>query len=251
MHFNNLPNGMVLKSEALSSLSTDGIVAIRKLGKHEEGVCDCRGTTVFLNGNNISFSGDLPPRTLNSRLVSGENPETREFAFDPMEMVRQDRGAYVAAAITIVRAFMAAKSPRPKKEEMNVVAGYEEWSRYVQQPLIWLGMDDPFGNINEMRSVDPTEGELQRLIDVLKKHFGKGQFTVSDCRELAEGRQDLRDLMTFHGSVNVKSFGRLLSRHLERVRGGWQIVTESKEGDRVLRYRLIGPKAEDEAEEPL
>jgi hypothetical protein len=59
MHLNNLPNGMVLQSERLSELSTEGICNIRKLGRHEEGECDCRSTTVILNGNNVHVAGDL------------------------------------------------------------------------------------------------------------------------------------------------------------------------------------------------
>ena len=47
LHFNNLPNGMVLESAGLSQMLTEGEVVIRKLGVHEEGTCDCRATTVL------------------------------------------------------------------------------------------------------------------------------------------------------------------------------------------------------------
>src|SRR5262249_1335016 len=46
LHLNNLPNGMVVESERLSELSTEGAVYIRALGRHEERLCDCRGTTM-------------------------------------------------------------------------------------------------------------------------------------------------------------------------------------------------------------
>jgi putative DNA primase/helicase len=261
IHLNNLPNGMTLESEALSQLSSEGIVAIRKLGKHEEGRCDCRATTVFVNGNNISIAADLVPRTPVCRLVTGlEQPETRSFKTDPIKVVRGDRGGYLAAVFTIVRAFLAAGSPRPDK--INVIAGYEGWSRYVQQPLIWLGMDDPFGNLDETRALDPTEGELQRLFDVLVKYRAElgDSFTVSKCLELAEEkmtdpaggsryrRPDLRDLMTSNGRIDTQAFGYLLRRHRDRVRNGLKIVAET--GGRVARYRLIGATSEPPSEPP-
>src|SRR5207247_2613828 len=115
----------------------EGKMLIRKLGRHEEGLCDCRGTTIFLNGNNILVAADLVPRTLVCRLnANAEQPGTRTFDFNPIERMRRDRGAYLAAIFTIVRAFIAAGSPSPDKGKMIAIAGYEPWSRFVQQPLI-------------------------------------------------------------------------------------------------------------------
>jgi putative DNA primase/helicase len=233
MHLNNLPNGMVLDSARLAELCTEGHVNIRKLGKHEEGLCDCRATTVFLNGNNIRVAGDLVPRTLLCRLnANREDPETRTFDSDPIAQVRKDRGAYLAAIFTIVRAYKAAGCPVPTG--MHSVAGFEDWSSLVQQPLMWLGMADPFGEITSMRAMDPTLEELTNLVNVLRNTFKEGEkFTVAMCQKKADEqssdnhgrsyyiRQDLRDLMTFNGKLNTKSFGRLLGRHLERIKDGW------------------------------
>ena len=185
LHLNNLPNGMMVESEALAQLSTEGVIYIRKLGRHEEGLCDCRATTAFLNGNNIVIAEDLVPRTvlcqLNARL---ERPESRTFAGDPIKRVRADRGRYLGAVFTIVRAFMAAGCPR---QPHKIVAGFEQWSRLVQQPLIWLGEQDPFGGMDELRALDPKHEELQALLDALKKHFpADTPFTVADCQQKAE-----------------------------------------------------------------
>jgi putative DNA primase/helicase len=233
MHLNNLPNGMVLDSARLAELCTEGHVNIRKLGKHEEGLCDCRATTVFLNGNNIRVAGDLVPRTLLCRLnAKEEEPETRTFDSDPIAQVRKDRSAYLAAIFTIVRAYKAAGCPVPAG--MHSVAGFEDWSSLVQQPLMWLGMADPFGEITSMRAMDPTLEELTNLLNVLRNTFKEGdKFTVAMCQKEADKqssdnhgrpyyvRQDLRDLMTFNGKLNARSFGRLLGKHLERIKDGW------------------------------
>ena len=255
LHLNNLPNGMSLESEALSQLSSEGHVMIRKLGRHEEGLCDCRATTTFVNGNNILVAADLVPRTPVCRLNANvEQPERRQFPFDPIALVRADRGAYLADCFTIARAFIAAGSPRPA--EMHSVAGYEQWSKYVQQPLMWLGMADPFGSIQTTRAMDPTLEEFHHLLEVLKNYHNEltGRFNVSDCHRLAEEqisdnwsrptyrRPDLRALMLVSGRVDTNAFGRLISKHLDRIHNGWCIkfVRDTNAGK---AYRLEGPPA--------
>ena len=263
MHLNNLQNGMVVESERLSELCTEGQVYIRTLGRHGEGLCDCRGTTIFLNGNNIVMAADLVPRTAVCRLdAKMENPGGRAFEFDPIELVRRDRGKYLAAIFTIVRAFMADGSP--EQEGMTRVAGFETWSRFVQQPLMWLGEADPLGGMEDARALDPSIEELRQLIEVLRKCFPAAQqfFTVADCARLAEEmdhdswgrprykRQDLRDVMTFQNKINTRSFGWLLKRHRDRVIDGWSIrVAGGKERKDANTYYLDGPTRQAPAQE--
>ena len=135
---------------------------------------------------------------------------------------------------------------------MKVVAGFDEWSRLVQQPLMWLGRPDPLGNRETLRGLDTKEQELDQLLEVLKKYrteLGNG-FTVSKCLQLANEkedgnwgnylRQDLREVMSRDGKINDRAFGRLLSRHLDRVRGGWCVVF-ARTAHKVSVYRLLGP----------
>jgi hypothetical protein len=137
---------------------------------------------------------------------------------------------------------------------MHSVAGFEAWSRLVQQPLIWLGEADPFSNITSMRAMDPTLDELATLINVLRTAFpdANTKFTVAMCRKKAEEqksdnhgrpyfvRQDLRDLMTFNGKINLKSFGHLLGRHKGRIKDGWYYQPAGTvEGSAA--YALVGP----------
>ena len=257
MHFNNLPNGMVLETEGLCQMSSEGQVTIRKMGRHREGLCDCRATTIFVNGNNISVGADLVPRTLVCRLdAQTDQPGTREFTFDPIDdRVRGHRGAYLAAIFTIARAFMTAGCPRPAT--IHAVAGYEEWSRWVQQPLMWLGMDDPCGGMTEARALDPKLEEVRQLLDVLKKYRKEiaGRFSVADCAKLADEiisdlkgrpiyrRQDLRDLMMSHGKMDNRAFGHLLRRCRDRRVEGWFIKFVSDSRNYAV-YQLVGPGGE-------
>jgi putative DNA primase/helicase len=262
-HLNNLPNGMILDSARLSELITEGVVTIRKLGRHAEGECDCRATTVFLNGNNVQVAGDLVPRILLCRLDARiETPETPEFKSDPMAMVRKDRGAYLAAIFTIVRAYMHAdKASRPA--EMHRVAGFEKWSQLVQQSLIWLGIADPYGNITRMRAADTTLDELQRLHKVLREIFKPtDKFTTALCRKKAEEQipdmhgykyrhLELRELMTVNGKFNPEIFGRLLGKHKNRITDGCWYYRPAGTLDGSAAYMLCGPQSAQPDAEPI
>lgn len=68
--------------------------------------------TIIIDGNNLTVADDLVRRVV--RAVIDPNlaePERRQFRLDPVEMVRAERGRYVAACLTIVLAYIAAGSP--------------------------------------------------------------------------------------------------------------------------------------------
>jgi hypothetical protein len=256
LHLNNLPEGMVVESERLSELSTDGMVYIRKLGRHEEGLCDCRATTAFLNGNNVLVSSDLVPRTVHCRInAQRENPGTRKFTPPyPDQRVRANRGAYLAAVFTIIRAFRAAGSP---KQQCNSVAGFEQWSRLVQQALIWLGMDDPLGAMEEMQTMDPQEEKLKQLMAALHEcKFDDNKFTVAKCNDKINeptGERGpfgqpiykhtaLRELMSSEGKINLRSFGQWLMQMRDKICDGWQIRVSGTKGPARI-YHLVQVKA--------
>jgi len=109
--------------------------------------------------------------------------------------------------------------------------------------------------------MDPAEEHLERLLEVLKKYRNAtiddlmllaGAFTVADCTKLAEQqesdrlgrpifkRQDLRDLMTSHGKLDGRFFGRVLMANRDKIKDGWCIkVVPSGRG--VRKFRLVAP----------
>jgi putative DNA primase/helicase len=131
-----------LESDMLCQMVSEGAVKPRILGKSEMPECDCRGMTVFANGNNIRLVGDLVRRAVTARLdAKKEEPEKRTFKHNPVNMVLANRGKYLAAIFTIARAHAVDGQPTPKNAEP--LAGFEAWSRMVRHPLIWLGLKDP------------------------------------------------------------------------------------------------------------
>ena len=68
--------------------------------------------SVLSNGNNVAIAADMVRRTLQISLDADvENPESRTFTRDPVAQIRADRGRYIAAILTIARAYRVAGSP--------------------------------------------------------------------------------------------------------------------------------------------
>jgi putative DNA primase/helicase len=243
LHFNNLPNGMTVNSQALSQISTEGQFVMRRLGAHEEGTISCQATTIFCNGNNIMMGDDLVDRTVDIRLdAKSDNPGGRHFASDPMTTVLSQRGDYLADCFIVTRSFLAAGAPMPKG--LRYVSGFDAWSRFVQQPWAWLGYADCLEGQEKARALDPGREQLHTLITVLRATFSNQNtvFTIADLSNKAsKGNHDLWELMLFKGQHNPKAFGHLLRRHLDRIDDGW-CVRLSPGGVRVNTYQLYEVK---------
>src|SRR5262249_33543900 len=88
------------------------VIRIRILGRSEMPPCECH-TAVFATGNNITFKGDMVRRGLVCNLEAlDERPELRSFQNDALDIAAANRSTYVAAALTIVRAYLAGGSPK-------------------------------------------------------------------------------------------------------------------------------------------
>ena len=136
------------------------LIRTRILGKSETPECEWRGT-LFANGNNIGVMGDMTRRTIECNLDAGmERPELRKFSFDPIERVMANRGAYVAAALTIALAYRASG----ERAACDPIASYGQWSRVVREPLIWLGEADPVRSMERARDMDPEQVAARELV---------------------------------------------------------------------------------------
>jgi len=117
--------------------------------------------SVLGNGNNVLVSGDVVRRTLFCSLDAGmEAPELRSFAADPVRQVLADRGHFVAAALTIARAYAGAGRPGRSPPLLSFAA----WSDTVRSALVWLGWDDPVATLAQLRSDDPRRASFAAVL---------------------------------------------------------------------------------------
>ena len=82
----------------------------------------------------------------------------------------ENRGAYIAAALTICRAYIIAGQPDKKKRLIS----FEGWSDTVRSAIAWLGMEDPCNSMERVRADDPERGTLAALLEAWAATFGIG-----------------------------------------------------------------------------
>ena len=109
------------------------MVKIRILGRSETPDCEVH-TAVYATGNNITFKGDMVRRGLVCNLETlEERPELRNFNRDTLRQAAANRGAYVAAGLTVMRAYLAAGTP----PVCGPFGSYGEWSTMVRSVCSW------------------------------------------------------------------------------------------------------------------
>jgi putative DNA primase/helicase len=151
--------------DLLCQITERRLIRIRILGKSEAPECEWRGV-LLATGNNITLYGDMTRRGLIANLdAKVERPELRKFSFDPIERALSNRGAYVAAAITIARAYIASSKPKV----CNPLGSYGEWSDAVRSPLVWLGCEDPVQSMDRAHEEDPVRRAINTLITLWRK----------------------------------------------------------------------------------
>jgi putative DNA primase/helicase len=73
-----------------------------------------------------------------------------------------NRGTYVAATLTIMRAYLAAGAP----SVCGPFGSYAEWSTMVRSPLVWLGEPDPVASVDATQAEDPDLADIRELFDL-------------------------------------------------------------------------------------
>ncbi len=169
--------------DVLCSIVTNSMHKVRILGRSELSKVSSR-VLVIANGNNLAFYGDMCRRVLMVLIEDEqvENPEKRDFDFDPVEETKAKRGEMVAASLTILRAWHVAG--RPKTDGHKPLGSFEGWEP-IRLALLWLGLPDPVKTQRLVAEDDPQREADQELLSLLWESHGKSQFRASDLRSFA------------------------------------------------------------------
>jgi Bifunctional DNA primase/polymerase, N-terminal len=186
-------------------------------------------TALFcVNGNNLVIANDLTRRTLLCRLDAGmERPERRTFKRNVMEVARTDRGRLVAAALTVLRGWHAARTVIG----IEPMGSFEEWSFRIRQPLIWLDRADPCDSIETVRENDPFRSQLNTVLMQWKEKLGtQNSFTVRQVIERAVIDPDFYGALaavaisSTGGSLSNDRLGRYLGRNNGKIVGNLKLT---------------------------
>jgi len=160
-------------------------VRVRRLGASDIFEIENRAT-FFATGNGLRVKGDMTRRTVICNLDAGvERPEQRQFTHSPVDDVIANRGKYVAAALTVVRAYIVAGQPG----KLVPLASFEEWSDLVRSALVWLGLPDPVETTENAREDDPDLIVLREIVTCWSEVLGTNNTkTVKQVVEIANSR---------------------------------------------------------------
>jgi hypothetical protein len=147
----------------LENALTTPIYAFRVLGVSEMLPLPFRSVATF-TGNNIVLGGDMPRRCIVGRLEpSTEHPERipeDRFRHPHIEAkARRDRAKYVAAALTILRAYVLAGAP-----DQGLRFSFSEWVRLVGGALAWCGAGDVTAFSGKENVTEPEEWSAARAL---------------------------------------------------------------------------------------
>ncbi len=230
-------------SSALCSVLTQRFYKGRLLGSNM--TVEAPTDISFLaTGNNLIIEGDLSTRTLLCALDPGvEHPEEREFEIDLYTYIPEFRAKLIAAGLTVIKAYQAAGFP---KQDIKNFGRFEDWSKWVRSPLIWLGMADPCISIKEIAKADPIRISLGILLDAWYAVFGDlsqlVKTVVKAVRDSKEEKyQQLKDALIdlggdLKGEINEKSIGKKFSKYKNRIERSYRLEnTGTHQGSMLWR----------------
>lgn len=238
-----------LGGELLCQAMTQTSLKVRILGTSLNAEVPSNAT-MFATGNNLTLAGDMTRRAIRATLDAGvERPELRAFDRDPLALVTAQRGDYVAAGLTILRAFHMAGRP----SQTVPLGSFTAWSGWVRDALIWLGEADPCETMEGMRGADPKLEALTVALEEWRSVIGTDRVTVREIIERAaaqqtqmfgkaefvnpEFREALLRVAGEGGAINGTRLGKWLSQHQNRIVAGHRIIAAGSTGNRA-RWQL-------------
>lgn len=173
-----------LDSSALAAALTAPIWEDRVLGGSNMVRLPIRCVWVA-TGNNPSFSNEIARRLVRIRLDARvEQPWRRDGFRHPslIGWVQANRGALVAACLTLCQAWIAAGRPRGTRS----IGSFEAWSQVIGGILEVAGVDGFLANLDEVMEAADSEGAVWRsLVTAWWDRFGTTEVGISDLYGLA------------------------------------------------------------------
>jgi hypothetical protein len=178
-----------------------------------------------------------------------ERPELRRFKRDPVAEVLANRGRYIAAALTVVLAYIFAGRPSLAPR----LASFEGWSDTVRSALIWLGLPDPVETMEAARKDDPTLQAMEAVFAALKDAIGINQrYTAVEIIQFAATvsafgvlpqlkypglKEALQNIAGDRfGAIDPRALGKWFSRHKGRIAQGVRLEGEADEHGHPARW---------------
>ena len=229
-----------LKGQAICQMITQPLLKVRILGKSK--VVDIpSNATLFGTGNNVVISGDMPRRTLLCRLdPKCERPEERQFENDFVDYMCQHRADIVNAALTILHAYSLAGM---SDQNITPMGSFESWSKWVRNPLVWLGAADPYQTRVHIRESDPATNDMVTFFRYWRMAFQDEAITVKDAINSATvGFSELYEIMYAiagdRSRIDPRQLGNWMRRNQDRICGDL-VLKKSDKFKKIVKWQVL------------
>lgn len=232
-----------LDSEHLAAVLTDTLWRDRLLGHTRELLLPNRAVWTA-TGNNLAFSRELTRRVVWIRLDARmETPEQRTGFRHPdlLAYIRKHRGELVHAALTLVRAWLAAGRPAG----VQVMGSFEGYVAVMGGILEVAGINGFLANADELRKRSDVEtADWRAFVLAWWKRWQETRVGVSDLATLLWEEGGKRtELLTSQVSAPTErgaltQLGIRLSRKRDCVIAGFRITPAEADNSGRLQYHL-------------
>jgi hypothetical protein len=222
-------NNTAFKSDLLASAITERPARVRLLGRSQ--MLPLNATAfVILTGNGLKVSEDLARRFIAVDFdPRTEDPEARPFKVDVRAEVIAQRKELLAAVLTIWRWGRITSSIG-----LGLPLGsFTQWCRWVRDPLLALGCQDPAQRVSEAKERDGRRQVLAEVFEIWWERHGDAPVAVRQLHEdvsqavdpQGRGRQYLASQLEKYAGTRVGGF--VLTR--QPPAGKWGAATYALE----------------------
>ena len=172
-------NNTAFKSELLASAITERPARVRLLGRSQMVPLNA-SALVILTGNGLTVSEDLARRFVAVDFdPRTEAPEARPFTNDIRAEVTERRMKLLVAVLTIWRWGRFATDIKPGRP----LGSFELWGRWVRDPLLALGCQDPAERVSEAKERDGRRQVIADLFTIWWQKHGDLPMAARDLHE--------------------------------------------------------------------
>jgi hypothetical protein len=175
-----------------------------------------------VTGNNTTIDGDMARRVLRCVIDAGPDPELREFPFNPEEWMREHRAAYLAALMTLVRAWVCAGKPLGDSPGSD---SYGTWRKTIDGLMNVCGLAGGFDPLANRVRLGKSDEEWGVFLEAVHGVMGSDAWRMSELVSALEAGRIDAELLP--GSLAAKWAG-YASAGFTKSLGRWAVHRDGK-----------------------
>jgi len=186
-----------IDNSSLALATTTEVWRDRVLGHSKTVIIPIRCSWI-ISGNNVELSEELTRRAVLIRFDANvERPtERKDFRHSELiEHIRENRGDYVWACLTLIRAWIAAGRPAGTTN----IASYEKWAKVMGGILSVAGIPGFLENRADLKEVSTdSDGPMRSFVQLWFDAFGESRVRLSGTKNSASITKNTPSLLELY-----------------------------------------------------